>query len=110
MKQYVIDELRYVDYEKIKAYLDKHLGPCKVRGIYWVPLDTDLLGDEQAAHTQCQPFYFAIELEEKKLTCELLIRTQNRVRCSCMSYASEKQLNWIIQYIDAIFDKLEIIV
>jgi hypothetical protein len=108
MKQYVIDELRPEDYEKIKAYLDAHLGPGQLDGIYWIPLEENLLNDVQAAHTECKPFYLAIELESNRLACELLIRTTNRVRCQCMGYANEKQRNWIIAFVDAVFEKLEL--
>ena len=52
--------------------------------------------------------YFAVDLEQNFMASELLIRTQNKMRCSCMSYANEKQRNWIIQFTDAIFDRLNI--
>ena len=109
MKQYVIDELRPADFDKIKAYLDKNLVSSDVDGIYWLPLDEENLTDTQAKHTECRPFYFAVDLEPNIMACELLVRTKNRIRCSCISYATEKQLSWLIRYIDAIFDKLEII-
>jgi len=109
MKQYVIDELRPADFEKIKAYLDKNFVSSDVDGIYWLPLDKENLTDTQAKHTECQPFYFAIDLEPNIMACELLVRTKSRIRCSCISYATEKQLSWLIRYIDTIFDKLEII-
>ena len=38
MKQYVVDEIRPADYEKIKAYLDAEFGPAEMGGIYWVPV------------------------------------------------------------------------
>ena len=108
MKQYVIDQLRPADYEAVKAYLDKNYGSSAVEGIYWIPLDQSMLTKLQAEHTECQPFYFAVDLEQNFMASELLIRTKNKMRCSCMSYANEKQLNWIIQFTDAIFDRLDI--
>ncbi|MBL7181207.1 MAG: hypothetical protein ABIK98_15100 [Pseudomonadota bacterium] len=108
MKQYVIDQLRPEDYEAVKAYLDENFSSSPVEGIYWIPLDQDILTDVQAEHTQCQPFYFAVDLEQNFMASELLVRTKNRMRCSCMGYATEKQRNWIIQVADAIFDKLGI--
>ncbi|MDM8552909.1 hypothetical protein QUF72_22710 [Desulfobacterales bacterium HSG2] len=108
MKQYVIDELRFQDYEKIRAYLDMNFGAAEIGGIYWIPLDPDTLTDVQKAHTGCQPFYFAIELEEGRIACELLVRTQNKIRCDCISYADETQRNWFIRRVDAMFDELEI--
>ena len=108
MKQYVIDQLRPADFEAVKAYLDQNADPSKMEGIYWVSLDKDLLTDVQLEHLECQPFYFAIDLEQNRMACELLIRTQNKIRCSCVGYATEKQRNWIIRFADAIFDKLAI--
>ena len=108
MKQYVIDELRIEDYEKIRTYLDEHLGPCGIDGIYWLPLDSSILNKTQAEHSECRPFYFVIELEPARLSCELLVRTKNTVRCSCMAYATKKQRNWLIELIDTIFSRLEI--
>lgn len=108
MKQYVIDELRPADYEKIKAYLDNNFGFISVDGIYWIPLDHDTLTDVQAEHVECQPFYFALDLKPNLIACELLVRSENRIRCSCIGYATKKQRNQLIQFVDSIFDRLEI--
>ena len=108
MKQYIIDDLRPDDYQKIKAYLDDQLTVDSMEGLYWMPLDKHLLSATQANHHQCQPFYIALELTPIQLSCELLIRTQNRIRCDCINYANETQRNWIITTIDAIFEKLKI--
>ena len=108
MKQYVIDELRPTDYEMVKTYLDENFSSSNVNGIYWVQLDQDILTKIQAEHKDCQPFYFAIDLEPNLITFELLIRTKKRIRCDCMGYANEKQRNWLIRLADSIFDTLEI--
>jgi len=108
MKQYVIDELRPTDYEKVRAYLDENLDVSGIVGVYWVPLGRDILSNIQAEHTECQPFCFAIHLEPTIMACELLVRSKNIIRCNCIGYATEKQRNWFIQTIDAIFEKLEI--
>ena len=108
MKQYVIDQLRPADYEAVKAYLEENFSSSNVEGIYWIPLDQDILTGVQAEHTSCQPFYFAVDLEQNFMAIEFLVRTKNKIRCSCMGYATEKQRNWIIQLADSIFDKLKI--
>ncbi len=108
MKQYVIDELRPSDYKMIKAYLEENASPSVVDGIYWIKIDQNLLTEIQAEHTNCQPFYFTVNLEPTFIACELLVRTKNRMRCSCISYAAEKQRNWLIGFADSIFDKLQI--
>ena len=109
MKQYVVDELRPDDYKKVKAYLDEKFDSSDIDGLYWITIDQENLTDIQAEHTECQPFYFAIELKPDIMACELLIRTKRRVRCDCISYATEKQLSRLIRFVDGIFDKLEII-
>jgi len=108
MKQYVIDQLRPADYEAVKAYLDENFESSSLEGIYWIPLDQGILTEVQAEHTECQPFYFAVDLEQNFMANELLVRTKSKMRCSCMGYATEKQLYWIIQFVDAVFDKLGI--
>ena len=108
MKQYVIDEIRLEDHQKIEQYLDTSYGPVEMGGIYWIPLPAEVLTEIQRAHTDCQPFYFAIELEEGRLALELLVRTKNRIRCDCIGYASEEQRVWIMAVVDAIFEKLAI--
>jgi hypothetical protein len=109
MKQYVIDELRLGDYAKIKAFLDEHYAATGIDDLYWIPIEEEHLSAVQRAHADCAPFYFAVELEEERLSCELLIRSQNKIRCNCIAYADETQRNWIIAVVDAFFDKLEII-
>jgi len=106
MKQYVVDEIRAPDHEKIKVYLDREFGPPKMGGIYWIPIAGDMLSDVQHAHKQCQPFFFALDFAPDRLSCELLVRTKNRVRCECIGYATESQRNWIVSIVDAMFEKL----
>ena len=77
--------------------------------LYWIPLDDEILTLEQIAHKECYPFYFAVDLEPERISFELLVRTQNRIRCDCMAYATEKQRNWLIRSVDIMFSKLGII-
>jgi len=108
MKQYVIDELRSEDHGEIKVYMEENYSASNVDGIYWVPLERDILTKIQKEHTDCQPFYFAVDLDPNLIAFEMLIRTQKRMRCSCMGYATEKQRNWLIGLADSIFDQLGI--
>ncbi len=110
MKQYVVDQLRFSDYEKLKAYLDQNFGAASMGQIYWVPLDGDTLNPIQAEHRECQPFFAAVELQAGQLSLELLVRTKNRIRCNCISYATEKQRNQLIRLVDDMLAQLEIVV
>lgn len=109
MKQYLIDELRPHDYEKIKAHLDANFKPDSIGGLYWIPLEKDLLREIQKKHIDCQPYAFAVDLEKDRLACEFLVRTRKRLRCDCICYANEAQRNWIINFIDNLLDELAII-
>ena len=108
MKQYVVDELRPADHKTLKTYLDDHYGPAALGSIYWIPIGSDMLTAVQAEHRHCQPHYFALDLAPEQLACELLVRTQNSVRCSCTAYATQQQRDWLIELIDTIFNRLEI--
>lgn len=109
MKQYVIDEIRPQDLQKLKAYLGETFEESGLGGLYWIPLDEDLLSDVQQKHQACAPFFMALELGPDRLAGELLVRTRNRVRCDCIHYADERQRNWLVRTVDAIFENLEII-
>ena len=108
MKQYVIDELRYQDYEALQQYFQSHFSSSGLEGLYWIPLDKDILSDTQRSHADCHPHYFAVELEPGRLSCELLIRTASRVRCNCIVYADDCQREWLFKVIDAVLEKLAI--
>ncbi len=108
MKQYIIDELRAADHNALKTYLADHFGPTAMDGIFWIPLAGHLLTETQKGHQECQPHCLAVDLDENRLACELLVRTKNRMRCDCISYATEAQRNWLIALIDDIFSQLDI--
>lgn len=108
MKQYVIDQLSNQDYGLLKDYLDKHFKNSGMDDIYWIPVNEDLLTQIQRSHTDCQPFFFAVEIVPFKIMCELLVRTKNRMRCNCIQYADESQRNWLVDFADSIFDRLKI--
>ncbi len=110
MKQYIIDELRPGEHKKIAAYLKAHYVGSEVEGIFWVPLPEEILTAEQAAHTDCKPLYFAVDIEPNLISCELLVRTRNRMRCGCIAYATEAQRNWLIDVVDGMFAELKIAV
>ena len=103
MKQYVIDELRPEDYDKLKAWLDDNLDQSHLGDLYWLPLDGVLLSDMQREHTGCAPHVFALELGPGSLSCELLVRTRKKVTCPCIAYATDQQFLWLVGRMDAVF-------
>lgn len=104
MKQYVIDELRPEDHEKIKAWLDDNLDHSPLGGLYWLPLDEDLLSGVQQDHTDCGPHVFALDLSPSRVSCELLVRTRKRVTCNCIGYATDRQFLWLVRRMDTLFE------
>lgn len=108
MKQYVIDGLRLEDYHALKTYLDDQFGPPALGNIYWIELSRDLLTPIQQDHDQCGPHVIAVELDERALSCELLVRIKKNVKCDCMGYATSLQREWLINTVDTILDELEI--
>ncbi len=106
MKQYVVDELRPEDYQTLKKYLDDEFGPAEMDGIYWIPVAAEFLADIQVQHEKCRPHFLALDLDQSRIACELLVRTKTRMRCDCIRYATEKQRNWVIELIDNMFDSL----
>ncbi|MBF0468459.1 MAG: hypothetical protein HQK61_06185 [Desulfamplus sp.] len=108
MKQYLIDGLRPEDYEKLKRYCDETFGQPSLGSIYWVEMEPELLNSMQKDHMECQPHYFAFELEEQRLSCELLVRIKKNIKCDCMCYADKKQREWLMDKVDAMLDGLDI--
>jgi len=110
MKQYVIDGLSLKDYTALKAYLDEHLETAPIGGIYWLELEETLLTPLQASHRDCHPHVFALMLEESYLSCELLVRIKNNIKCECMGYATKDQRDWLVNWTDALLERLSICV
>lgn len=108
MKQYLIDGLSPYDYERLKKYCDETFGIASLGSIYWVEIDPILLNPMQKSHTECQPYYFALELDEQNLSCELLVRIKKSIKCDCMAYADKRQREWLMDKVDAILDTLDI--
>jgi hypothetical protein len=108
MKQYVVDQLRFGDHEKLRKFLDQAYGEASMGEIYWIPIDPGLLTPLQREHTDCQPFFLAVELRPEAMSTELLVRTRSRVRCACIAYATERQRAWALDLIDGILERLEI--
>jgi hypothetical protein len=110
MRQYVIDELRLNDFEKVKAHLDERFEASELEGVYWIELDEDVLSDEQKRHRECRPHCFAFELTPGALSVEFLVRSKAVLKCDCMVYADPRQRRWLMDRVDAILEKLEIAV
>ncbi len=109
MRVYLIDGLQLNDYTKLKDHLDEHLESSPLGGIYWFKLDKSILTDIQKEHKDCHPHVFALKLEETSLSSEFLVRIKKKIQCECMGCATNEQRNWLMDQVDALFDKLGIV-
>ena len=108
MKQYVIDQLRETDYDKILAFLVKNGDASEFGDIFWVMLPNEFYTNVQRQHEGCQPFCFAVNLSTKQAAFEMLIRSRQVLRCSCIAYAGAAQRDYIINFADRMLEELKI--
>ncbi|MCE5243268.1 MAG: hypothetical protein LLF99_08735 [Desulfobacteraceae bacterium] len=108
MKQYVIDQLRESDYERIRDFLNESAEKTALEDLYRVELPENLYSPVQAEHGSCRPYYFAVSLDRNQVAFELLVRSREVIRCNCIAYALPVQRDYIIGYADRMLDLLEI--
>ncbi len=100
MRQFVIDELTILERDNLESYLKRTLAPGPMSGIFWVELPDDLWAEAQQGHEQCGPFYLAVEIEEKRICFELLVRSKINLHCTCIAYATGVQRQFVLDFID----------
>lgn len=116
MRCYVIEDLFEADVDKIKKALTEMELQGPLEGIYYLPLPEELLQQEQKDHLgECGPYFMSLEIvegpsemSECQLKLELLTRARNKIRCSCVSYATPDQRRHMIEYIDQFLDEIGI--
>ena len=108
MRSYLIDVISKPHMEKIDAYLMKNAMKSGIEKLFWVKIPVDMLTDIQHQHKDCQPHVFAVELGTDWIKLEFLIRSLKGFRCSCSSYCSSPQRDFIINYADQLIEVLEI--
>lgn len=108
MKQYVIDQLRESDYLKILDFMKANAEAGAFDDVFWVMIPEELYTTVQQEHAECRPFCFAVNVTRNQAEFELLIRSRNAIRCSCIGFADRKQRDYILDYADSMLKKLEI--
>ncbi len=96
------------DYELIRKYLSEKAYRTVFEEIFWIDIPESLHAGDQRDHTQCRPFYFAVNLSLRQVSFELLIRSREIIRCSCIAYATPEQRDYIIHFADKMLDDLDI--
>lgn len=100
MRQYLIDELSFLEQDNLAHCLKRSLKQSAVAGVYWLELPQNLLAPAQLAHPDCGPFYFSVILENNELRAEFLVRSSHNMHCSCIAWATAEQRQFVLDFID----------
>jgi len=101
---YVIDEIKRGDIEKIRRYLKEKNYKSPIEDIFWIDIPKQLLTPEQKEHFAiCGPYIFSLELGKEFIKLELLVRATNKIRCSCISFATRQQRDYAINLVEEIY-------
>jgi len=108
MRQYVIDELRKYEVDRIRQYLEKNCEPGGIDRFYWLRMPDDMLTQVQYEHKDCAPFCSGIEVTEDSVIFEMLVRSRKNIRCSCVAFATDHQRQFILNFVDRLLKDTEI--
>lgn len=108
MRQFVIDEISFLERDNLESFLKRTLKPGPMEGIFWLELPDDLLGEAQQGHDQCAPFYMAVELDDKRLCFEMLVRSKTNLHCTCIAWATDSQRQFLLDFIDRMLEEEQI--
>jgi len=101
---YVIDEIKKADIEKVRAYLKGKNYKSPIEDIFWIQIPEELLNATQKEHfASCGPYIFSLELGRDFIKLELLVRATNKIRCSCISFATKPQRDYAINLVENIY-------
>jgi len=118
MRSYLIEDLTEENIKTIAESFDEMDLRGPLDGIYYLPMPRELLQQEQKDHfDECGPYFMALELiegpsemSECQVKLELLVRGRNKIRCSCVTYATAEQRRHMIEYLDQFIEELEVAV
>jgi len=108
MRHFVIDQLSREERQAVLDYLRLNCQPGPINALFWLALPENLLAAGQIEHDGCGPFYLAIEVGEENVAFELLVRSKSTLHCSCIAYANRAQREYLLEFIDAMIDKLQL--
>lgn len=109
MRTYTIDQLEEKDIAAVNARLLDMELQAGLEGVYWLPVPRDMLTPIQAEHfSSCGPYCLALDVCENAVHMELLVRGTGRIRCECLSFASQELRNHMIAYLEGLLADLKI--
>jgi hypothetical protein len=100
LRQYMIDELSFLERDNLDSYLKRTLEPGSIEGVFFLQVPPDLLGPEQLGHADCDPFYCTVILEQHSIRFELLVRSAANMHCSCIAQATPAQRQFVLDFAD----------
>lgn len=100
MRQYLIDELSFLERDNLDSCLKRTLKLGPISGVHWLEVPQDLLAPAQLACPDCGPFYFSVILEKTELRAEFLVRSSHNMRCSCIAWATPAQRQFVLDFVD----------
>ncbi|PIE56232.1 MAG: hypothetical protein CSA34_04920 [Desulfobulbus propionicus] len=108
MRQYLIDELSFLERDNLESYLKRTLKPGGLEGVFFLPVPQDLLGPEQQGHDDCGPFYFPVVLGTSSIRFELLVRSATNMHCTCIARVTEAQRRFVLDFADHMLNEEKI--
>ena len=109
MRTYTLDQLEEAEIAAINTRLLSMELQAGLEGVYWLPVPQNMLTPVQAEHNaQCGPYCLALEVEANSIHLELLVRGQGRIRCECLSFATQELRNHMIAYLEGMLTELGI--
>jgi hypothetical protein len=100
MRQYMIDEISFLERDNLDSYLKRTLKPGGLEGVFFLSVPPDLLGPEQQGHEECGPFYFTVILEPASIRFEFLVRGASNMHCACIAQATPAQRQFVLDFAD----------
>lgn len=105
MRQYFIDELSFLERDNLESYLKRTLRPGGLEGAFFLDLPPDLLAEAQQGHDDCGPFCFSVILEKDLIRFEFLVRSASNLKCSCITWATPTQRQFVIDFADKMLEE-----
>jgi hypothetical protein len=108
MKYYLIDEIPVTDMERLSGFLRDNAVASGLDRVFWVNIPADCLNETQCSHTDCHPYFFAVELGADYLKAEFFVRTLKGFNCTCKGFPDDAQARFIMGFVDEMINKLKI--
>jgi len=105
VRQYVIDELGKDAVDRVLDYLEKHCEKSDLNNLFWLRMPDDMLSSEQYTHRDCQPHCSGIEVGDRFVSFEMLVRSRTSLKCSCIAYATPQQRQFILSFVDRLLEE-----